>query len=77
MYYSHNGKKSTRDSGGSSNTTNYGDTWRSNGDIIGCALDMDNGKVWWSKNGTWQNSGDPAAGTNAAFTDLNLNDGYY
>ena len=39
-------------------------------DIIGIAVDMDNGKIWFSKNNTWQNSGDPAAGTNAAFTDL-------
>ncbi len=40
------------------------------GDIIGVALDMDNGKVWFSKNGTWMNSGDPAAGTNEAFSGL-------
>ena len=40
------------------------------GDIIGTALDMDNGKVYFSKNGTWQNSGDPAAGTNPAATGL-------
>jgi len=29
------------------------------GDIIGIAVDMDNGFVWFSINGTWQNSGDP------------------
>ena len=40
------------------------------GDVIGTALDMDNGKVYFSKNGTWQNSGDPAAGTNPAATGL-------
>ena len=49
--------------------TAYGNTYTT-GDVIGCAIDMDNGKIWWSKNGTWQASGDPAAGTNAAFTDL-------
>ena len=32
------------------------------GDIIGCALDMDNNKVYFSKNGVWQNSGDPTSG---------------
>ena len=48
-------------SGYSSFTTN---------DIIGVALDMDNGKIYWSKNGTWQGSSDPAAGTNAAYTNL-------
>jgi hypothetical protein len=36
------------------------------GDVIGVALDLDNGKVFFSKNGTWQGSSDPAAGTNPA-----------
>jgi hypothetical protein len=47
----------------------YGNSWTTN-DVIGVALDMDNGKVWFSKNGTWQASGDPAAGTNEAFSGL-------
>lgn len=47
----------------------YGDTWTT-GDVIGIALDMYNGKIWFSKNGVWQASGDPAAGTNAAYTGL-------
>jgi hypothetical protein len=38
--------------------------------IIGVALDLDNGKVFFSKNGTWQGSSDPAAGTNPAATGL-------
>jgi len=38
------------------------------GDVVGLALDLDNGKAWWSRNGTWHNSGDPAAGTNATVT---------
>ncbi len=41
------------------------------GDIVGVALDMDNQKLYFSKNGTWQNSGDPtsgATGTGAAYT---------
>jgi hypothetical protein len=40
------------------------------GDVIGIILDADNGKLYFSKNGTVQNSGDPVAGTNAAFTGL-------
>ena len=36
----------------------------STGDIIGVCLDCDNNKVYWSKNGTWQNSADPSAGSN-------------
>jgi hypothetical protein len=45
----------------------YGNSFTTN-DVISCALDLDNGKVWWGKNGVWQASGDPGAGTNAAFT---------
>jgi hypothetical protein len=48
----------------------YGDSYTTN-DIIGIALDLDNLKIYFSKNGTWQNSGDPesgATGTGAAFT---------
>jgi|TARA_R100000479_G_scaffold153279_2_gene89172 hypothetical protein len=42
--------------------TSYGATYGS-GDIIGVALDCDNNRVFFSKNGTWQNSADP---TNAS-----------
>ena len=41
------------------------------GDIIGVAVDLDNLKIYFSKNGVWENSGDPtsgATGTGAAFT---------
>ena len=41
----------------------YGNSYTT-GDIIGVALDLTNGKVYYSINGTWQDSGDPAAGTN-------------
>ncbi len=40
------------------------------GDIVGIALDMTSGKIWFSINGTWQASGDPANGTNEAFNGL-------
>ena len=46
----------------------YGDTY-TDGDIIGVAIDVDNGYVYMSKNGVWQDSGDPtsgASGTGAA-----------
>jgi hypothetical protein len=38
------------------------------GDIIGVAYDASNGKVWFSINGTYVSSGDPANGTNATCT---------
>jgi hypothetical protein len=53
-------------SGGS---TSYGNTFTT-GDTIGVALDLDNGKIYFSKNGTWQNSGNPATQTNPARTGL-------
>ena len=72
LYYGHNGN--TRGNNGTS--TSYGSSY-STGTIIGCALDMDNGKIYWSKDGTFQNSGNPATGTNAAHTGINTNFGYY
>jgi hypothetical protein len=47
------------------NSGNSGGTYASYtaGDVIGVALDMDNHKVYWHKNGTYQNSGDPTSGS--------------
>jgi len=52
---------------GASVNTTYGSSLTTN-DVLMVALDADNGDMWWGKNGTWFNSGDPAAATNAAFT---------
>jgi hypothetical protein len=41
--------------------SSYGSSYTT-GDIIGCALDMDNKFVYFSKNGVFQNSGDPTSG---------------
>jgi len=54
-------------------TASYGNSFTTN-DIIGVALDMDNGFIYFSKNGTFQNSGDPTSGstgTGAAYSGLN------
>lgn len=45
----------------------YGNTYTL-GDIIGLAMDIDNRKIYFSKNGVWQNSGNPELGTNPAAT---------
>ena len=37
-------------------------------DVLGMAFDMDTGKIWLSMGGTWLDSGDPAAGSNPAYT---------
>ena len=41
--------------------TTYGATYTT-GDIIGCAVDLTNLKLYFSKNGVWQNSGVPTSG---------------
>ena len=56
--------------------TSYGNSYTT-GDVIGVAFDLTNGKIWFAKNGTWQASGDPAAGTNAAFTTLSSTVTYF
>jgi hypothetical protein len=38
------------------------------GDIIGVAVNFDAGKIWFSRNGTWELSGSPSAGTGATTT---------
>jgi len=69
---------------GAHNSTLVGsDALFSNGDIGMFALDMDNSKIYFGKNGTWLNSGNPASGTGAFFTDVTgeifplINTGYY
>jgi len=47
---------------GAGNDSSYGGTW-GNGDIIGIALDLDNNKLYFSKNGTFENSGNPTSGS--------------
>ncbi|MAL42735.1 SPRY domain-containing protein [Hyphomonas sp.] len=71
-YYASNGNKYTSASGSS-----YGNSY-GNSDIIGVALDMDNRKVYFAKNNTWQNSGDPTSGsTGTGAIDLpDSTDGY-
>ena len=63
--YNGNGNKKSADS-----ETAFGNTYTT-GDILGCAMDLDNGKIYFAKNGTWENSGDPtsgATGTGAAYS---------
>ena len=51
-------------------TASYGNSWTTN-DIVGVAVDLDNNKIYFSKNGTFQNSGVPTSGstgTGAAYT---------
>ena len=62
--YRGNGNKTTNNV-----QTAYGDTYTT-GNIIGVAMDLDNSKLYFSKDGVWQNSGDPtsgATGTGSAF----------
>jgi len=55
---------------------NWGDSFTT-GDIIGIALDLDNNKVYASKNGTFQASGDPTSGATGTGAMYSVTDGYY
>ena len=57
-YYSDDGKVYNN-----GNPTGSGATW-GNGDIVGCAVDLDNRKIYWHKNGSYINSGNPSTGAN-------------
>ena len=46
----------------SGTASSYGNSYADN-DIIGIAIDMDNNKLYFSKNGTFQDSGDPTSGS--------------
>ena len=59
----------------------YSASWTA-GDIIGIAVDTENNKIYFSKNGSWQYSSDPSNGTNGVSIDANQNygigcSGYY
>ena len=56
-YYGSNGTTWNNDS-----SSSYGNSYTDN-DIIGVAMDLDNSKLYFSKNGTFQNSGNPASGS--------------
>jgi len=56
-----------RKSDGGGETSGWATTL-SNDDIMMWAYDADAGKVWYGVNGSWYNSGNPAAGTNEAST---------
>mgnify|MGYP003148645602 CR=1 FL=1 len=70
--YRQNGEKITADT-----SSSYGNTYTQN-DIISCAFDITNLKIYFAKNGTWENSGVPtsgATGTGSAF-DLQSGEDY-
>ena len=68
--YNYNGEKYNNGS-----SSGFGNTFGS-GDIIGCAVDLDNNKIYFSKNGTWQNSGDPTSGATGTGSAFDITDGY-
>ena len=66
QYVSNHGDLNKKSNGSGSTVSGWGDTWQSTSDIIGVAYDADNEKLWFSKNGTWQDtSGTPNPATGA------------
>lgn len=68
--YKDDGNKANNNS-----STSYGNSFTTN-DIIGVALDLDNGKIYFSKNGTYQNSGDPTTGSTGTGSAFDITSGY-
>jgi len=60
------------------NGSSSGGTWfgsgNSQGEIIGVALDVDNGKLYFSSNNSWGNSSNPATNTNGYALPSNITD---
>jgi hypothetical protein len=54
-----------------STLTSFGNSW-SAGDVIGVAWDVGNGKIYFAKNNSWQNSGDPTSGATGTGSAYNL-----
>jgi len=65
-YWSYDYKNGTANAQGSN--TSY--TAASTGQTVMFAIDVINGKIWAGANGTWYNSGNPAAGTGAVLTSV-------
>ena len=64
------GYENTGQKKNNSSSASYGDSWTV-GDIVSCYVDLDNGAIYFGKNGTVQASGVPTSGsskTNAAYT---------
>ena len=73
-YHAKDGKKLNNDTV-TANGADYGDAWTA-GDIVGCAVDLDNQKIYWSKNGTFQDSGDPTTGATGTGSAFDIGSGY-
>ena len=77
IYYNKTGALSVGTGTGGTADGSYGNSYTTN-DIIGVAFDCDNGVIWFSKNGTWQNSAtqseiEAGTTTNSATTGITLN----
>jgi hypothetical protein len=69
--YLSNGNKQYNNS-----ATSFGNTYTV-GDIIGIAMDLDNHKLYFSKNGTWENSGVPTSGSTGTGSAYDLATGVF
>jgi hypothetical protein len=70
--YSNSGSYASKYHNGSESLTTLG--IGVSGDVWQCALDLDNGKIWFGKNNTWDNSGNPATGSSPSYSGGQLSD---
>jgi len=69
------GYRSDGTKGNNNSSSSFGNSFTS-GDYIGVAVDLDNNKIYFSKNGVWQNSGDPTSGATGTGSAFDITDNY-
>ena len=69
------GYRSDGTKGNNNSSSSFGNSFTT-GDIIGVAVDLDNNKIYFSKNGVWQNSGDPTSGATGTGSAFDITDDY-
>jgi hypothetical protein len=74
--YMHEGGQTKIINGSSSSAGSYFASVPAVNDIVGVAYDANTGQLWFSKNGTFGNSGNPASGTNALITGITTDTQY-
>jgi len=70
------GISQTGQKGNNGSESNWGSSYSQN-DIVGVAFDLDNHKIYFSKDGTFQNSGNPESGATGTGSMYDLATGYF
>ena len=75
-YYSATGESNGQLYTGGGGSSTWNASWDVD-DIVMCAMDLDNNKLYFGLNGTWQASGDPTSGATGTGSAYDLASGYH